>query len=213
MKHLKKIALSSGALGITDNSLRIPKVFLGGTCNNSEWREQLIPLLEKKKINYFDPVVEDWNEEAQATEELEKTICGIELYVITSKMKGVFSIAEVVSSVFKNPKGTIFIVVDKGFNEAQLRSLSAVGKLVAEEGGVTASMSDFDPEMITNVIKGLVIDYTPTSYARFIVGVDSSNDIAELLNAHVTERFKETNNSGFIKISRHLEESKDLLSG
>lgn len=30
------------------------KVFLGGTCNNSTWREELKPLL---KIDYFDPVV------------------------------------------------------------------------------------------------------------------------------------------------------------
>ena len=31
------------------------KVFLGGTCNNSTWRDELIPQL---KIDYFNPVVE-----------------------------------------------------------------------------------------------------------------------------------------------------------
>ena len=40
-------------------------VFLGGTCNNSTWRDKLIPLL---KIDYFNPVVEDWTEEAQQIE-------------------------------------------------------------------------------------------------------------------------------------------------
>jgi hypothetical protein len=35
------------------------KVFLGGTCNESLWRDKLIKLL---KIEYFNPVVPDWTE-------------------------------------------------------------------------------------------------------------------------------------------------------
>ena len=45
------------------------KVFLGGTCNESTWRNELIPLL---KIDYFNPVVEDWTPECQAEEERQK---------------------------------------------------------------------------------------------------------------------------------------------
>jgi hypothetical protein len=30
------------------------EVYLGGTCNNSKWREKLIPLL---KVKYFNPVI------------------------------------------------------------------------------------------------------------------------------------------------------------
>ena len=37
------------------------KVFLGGTCGNSTWRQYVMP---KLTINYFDPVVKDWNDEA-----------------------------------------------------------------------------------------------------------------------------------------------------
>ena len=61
------------------------KVFLGGTCNGSKWRDQLIPLL---KIDYFNPVVKDWNEEAQAEEERQKAESDFCLYVITPKMTG-----------------------------------------------------------------------------------------------------------------------------
>ena len=32
------------------------KVFLGGTCNESTWRDELI---KKLKIDYFNPVVDD----------------------------------------------------------------------------------------------------------------------------------------------------------
>jgi hypothetical protein len=37
-------------------------VFLGGTCNNSKWRDILIP---KLKVSYFNPVVENWTPECQ----------------------------------------------------------------------------------------------------------------------------------------------------
>ena len=36
------------------------KVYLGGTCNNSNWRNKLITIL---KVDYFNPVVEDWTPE------------------------------------------------------------------------------------------------------------------------------------------------------
>ena len=68
------------------------KVFLGGTCNESAWREELIPML---KIDYFNPVVDDWNEEAYKNELRERKICDLCLYTITPEMAGVYSIAEV----------------------------------------------------------------------------------------------------------------------
>ena len=108
------------------------KVFLGGTCNNSTWREKLIPMLE---IPFYNPVVEDWNEEAQAEEKLQKEICGYQLFVITSEMTGVFSIAEVIDSVHKNPNGTFLCILDKGFSKSQKKSLKAVSDLVEERGG------------------------------------------------------------------------------
>ena len=41
------------------------KVFLGGTCNGSTWRDELIPMLN---IDYFNPVVENWTSECQKEE-------------------------------------------------------------------------------------------------------------------------------------------------
>ena len=79
------------------------KVFLGGTCNDSKWRDKLIPML---KINYFNPVVEDWNEEAREQERQERKICDFCLYVITPALAGVYSIAEVVDDSNKRPAKT-----------------------------------------------------------------------------------------------------------
>lgn len=51
------------------------KVFLGGTCNDSNWRDVIMPMLLKRGIEYFNPVVDDWNDECQAEEERQKKIC------------------------------------------------------------------------------------------------------------------------------------------
>ncbi len=117
------------------------KVFLGGTCNNSTWRDKLIPTLLAKKIDYFNPIVENWTPEDQKKEDKEKALCDIHLYVITPKMTGVFSIAEVTQDSIKLPRGdTILIILteddDLTFSNSQLMSLDAVCKLVNSNGGV-----------------------------------------------------------------------------
>jgi len=111
----------------------INKVFLGGTCADTTWREQLINTLQ---IPFFNPVVEDWTETCQQVEENEKTKCNIHLYVITSAMIGCFSIAEAVESSMTQGKNTILHIIPDGFSESQLRSLKVVCKMVIKHGGI-----------------------------------------------------------------------------
>lgn len=109
------------------------KVFLGGTVNNSTWREQVMPHIE---IEMFNPVVDDWTEEMQKIEMDEKdNKCNIHLYVITSEMTGVFSIAEAMDSVHNKEKTTFFHVLPSGFSTSQLKSLKAVVDLIKLRGG------------------------------------------------------------------------------
>lgn len=103
------------------------KVFLGGTCSGYDWRSELIPKLE---CEYFNPVVDDWDDEARRREEREKRTSDYRLYVITSDMEGVFSIAEVVDDSNKHPFKTIFCVLEDGFTEGEIRSLNAVKEIV-----------------------------------------------------------------------------------
>jgi len=111
------------------------KVFLGGTWNGSNWRDKFLKTL---KMDYFNPVVENWNEEAQKREDLEKVSCDFCLFVITPKMTGVFSIAEVVDLSNKSPERTILVILDQDTNEifveSQMKSLKAVAKLVENNG-------------------------------------------------------------------------------
>lgn len=121
-------------IGATITSLK--KVFLGGTCNNSTWRDKII---KKLKINYFNPVVDDWNEASQKKELEERATSDFVLYCITPKMTGVYSIAEVVDDANNQPKKTIFCYLhkdeDKEFNKAQMKSLDMVGKMIVKRGG------------------------------------------------------------------------------
>lgn len=112
------------------------KVFLGGTCNDSNWRDRLIPTL---KIDYFNPVVPDWTEECYQRELYEREECDYCLYVITPKITGVYAIAEVIDDSNKRPEKTVFAFLpeDEGisFDEGQIRSLDRVGRMVENNGG------------------------------------------------------------------------------
>ena len=126
------------------------KVFLGGTCNESKWRDKLIPML---KIDYFNPVVEDWNEDAYQEELKQRKECDYCLYVITPRMLGTYSIAEAVDDSNKTPHKTIFCILkeddrypdntdilDKSistiqFSYGQMKSLNRVGQMIQRNGG------------------------------------------------------------------------------
>lgn len=119
------------------------KVFLGGTCNDSNWRERLIAKLNNN-VDYFNPVVEDWTPECMEEEIRQREICDFCLYVITPKMTGTYSIAEVVDDSNKRPNKTLFCYLENDFNfdsltlykfnKGQLKSLSRVANMVKENG-------------------------------------------------------------------------------
>lgn len=111
------------------------KVFLGGTCNETTWRENVIANL---KIDYFNPVVDDWTEECYQRELEERENCDYCLYVITPKMTGVYSIAEVIDDSNKRPEKTVFCFITEDvllFDKGQIKSLDRVGLMVENNGG------------------------------------------------------------------------------
>jgi len=117
------------------------RVFLGGTCNGSLWRDRIIVHLRDEGISYFNPVVDDWNDTAQYEELRERSICDYCLYTITPKISGYYSIAEVIDDSNKRPGKTILVLLkyDDGvyFTEGQWKSLTAVLHMVERNGGVT----------------------------------------------------------------------------
>lgn len=113
--------------------MNINKVFLGGTVASSNWRSELIPLLE---IEYFNPVVKDWTEEFRLIEEVEKsTKCNVHLYRMDSNMKGLYSLVEIGVSVMTPNVITILQVDPTGFDDDRLDNFEAIINLVNENGG------------------------------------------------------------------------------
>ena len=121
------------------------RVFLGGTCNNSNWRDILIPMLD---VEYFNPVVADWTPADQQREISEREQCDIVLYVITPLMLGVYSIAEVVDDSNKRPSKTMLCILNaddsfrKIWTSSQMKSLEAVKDLVRKNGATVTTTLD-----------------------------------------------------------------------
>ena len=111
------------------------RVFLGGTCNGSTWRDDLIPLLE---VDYFNPVVKNWTPECQAEEIRQRETCDAILYTI-DQAGNVYSIAEVVDDSNKRPEKTVFCLLSYNFTAAQAKHMKAVADLVARNGGTIVS--------------------------------------------------------------------------
>ena len=112
------------------------KVFLGGTCNGSTWRDALIPML---RIDYFNPVVENWTPECMTEERLQRRDCDFCLYVLTPKMTGAYAVAEVVDDSNKRPKKTVFCAItdDDGetIDDHDIKVMGQVGRMIRENGG------------------------------------------------------------------------------
>lgn len=114
------------------------KVFLGGTCADSKWREKLIPMLN---VNYFNPVTHQWDEAARQEEIKQRKECDLVLYVL-SRIYSTYSIAETVDDSNKRPQKTICCVINEKFsnnklilNKQDLKHLDQVGKMVERNGG------------------------------------------------------------------------------
>lgn len=123
------------------------KVFLGGSVS-STWRQRLIPFL---KIDYFNPLVDEWNESAIRREDDEKARnCNIHLYVVAPETKGFYWAAEVMESLLayskapdtKNRKRKTVLAFLKGIDgndfsgDGFKRSINAVKSKVEKYGGI-----------------------------------------------------------------------------
>lgn len=112
------------------------KVFLGGTCSGYNWREDLIPLLS---CDYYNPIVKNWSEADRLREVYEREHADYVLYVITSGLKGVYSIAEIIDDSNKRPEKTLVCILYENFSSQMAHSLHAVENLAKENGVITFS--------------------------------------------------------------------------
>jgi hypothetical protein len=113
------------------------KVFLGGTVNGSKWRNIV---KERLSIDYFDPVVDEWDNAAYERELSERRYCDYVLYVLTPKMTGYYAVSEVVDDSYKRPDRTIYCFLSEDGEEkmapALIDDFNDLGETVSRNGGM-----------------------------------------------------------------------------
>ena len=121
-------------------------VFLGGTCADSTWREELEAKLDKSRVETFNPVVPDWTPECQAVEDYHRETDDICLYVITPEGEGFYSFVEVTDDSNKRPERTVLCILTeangKKFEGHMLKCALKTAKLVAGNGVFVAENLD-----------------------------------------------------------------------
>lgn len=104
-------------------------LFLGGSCGDTTWREKLIPKLESVGLKYFNPVVEDWNEEAQKAEEYAINYSDTILMLISPRTSSIYSLYELAKYTSTNRK-VIFTYLDededKSFTTHEIKALRKI---------------------------------------------------------------------------------------
>lgn len=116
------------------------KVFLGGTCGNNDWRNGFISRLSERGVDsnlLFDPVVDDWNEEAQRREDAAKDSAEFMLFYLgdprqDDNRNSFYSLCEAMLGLIDSHDRTIIVFDTSGMpnhavksSEKTLRDLNA----------------------------------------------------------------------------------------
>lgn len=115
-----------------NNTAYVGSVFLGGTCANSTWRKELIPLF-KENVPYFDPQVDNWTPEDAEREDACKPVAGINVFVITGDALGTYSGFEICEEAHRAPEKLVFATVGE-LPENQVKGIDKIKKALKAKG-------------------------------------------------------------------------------
>lgn len=128
-----------------NEEVRKPLVFLGGTWNDSTWRDRVIQQLT---IDYYNPIIKDrpWTPEDARIENHVKSLADILLFVITPLQHGFYSIAELTYAACKTIDRKVIIAFineddNVSFTVRQSKSNAQIVELLKNEKNVTFANS------------------------------------------------------------------------
>ncbi len=115
-------------------------VFLGGTAANNDWREGFIEALVSRGVSaeaLFNPVVVDWNEEAQRREETAKAEAShLVFYIADPKQEGnplsAYSMVEATMALYDRPERTVVVFDTDGMSGHPLRAMNQTRRVLKE---------------------------------------------------------------------------------
>lgn len=115
-------------------------IFLGGTCGNNNWREAFIEQAIArglKKESLFNPVVPNWNKEAQELEDRMKVQSEfLVFYVADPKENGnplsTYSMVEAVMALYDKANRAVVVFDVEGMSGHALKAMNKVYKDLKE---------------------------------------------------------------------------------
>lgn len=151
------VSLTESKFNVRIDEIEKPeRFFLGGTCNGTTWREELIPELEKHGYTYFNPVVPDWTPECIEIENIEKNEkCNTHLYILTPEMKGVYSVAEIINSTWEcivSGRGFVYVGILGGKNEWGEHQYKSLNETLRMIDNISSGNSRIKAGFINNVV-------------------------------------------------------------
>lgn len=116
-------------------------VFLGGTVGNNNWRDLVIKSLSELSSmqidvsQIFNPVVKDWNDEAQAKEEeAKKNATHFLFYIADPKQEGIslsaYSMVEATMALYDNQEKTVVVFDEEGIAGHSLKAMKQTQKVL-----------------------------------------------------------------------------------
>lgn len=97
-------------------------------------------MIPRLKVDFFNPVVTEWDEKAYQKELYEREHCDFCLFVITPLMEGYYGLAEVIDDSYKKTDRTIFCYLHRegeyAFSPQQIQGLQHAAMVVKQNGGL-----------------------------------------------------------------------------
>lgn len=114
------------------------QLFLGGTVGNNNWRDNFINTLTKNGVPanaIFNPVVKDWNAEAQANEEKAKAECKYMMFFISDpQQEGInisaYSMVEATMACYDKADSTVIVFDKTPFSGHVLKAINQTEKVL-----------------------------------------------------------------------------------
>lgn len=134
-------------------------VFLGGTAGNNDWRDGFIQRMVDAGLpaeKFFNPVVKDWNEEAQKKEEQAKKESYFHVYYLGDpKQPGnsvsFYSGIEAAMALYDRPGSTVVIFDSTGMKEQFVKAMNQAARVLAARhpnGHIFTSLDDAEKWLI-----------------------------------------------------------------
>lgn len=113
-------------------------VFLGGTCGGNNWREGFIASLVAQGVSpeaLFNPVVPEWNDEAQQREEAAKANSTHHVYYLADPMQegnpiSAYSLVEATIALHNDPNTAVVVFDTTGMDGHGLKAMKQTEKVL-----------------------------------------------------------------------------------